>query len=124
MSQQSTVTAPQVHPERKKRVRLALNLFSGTAWITGIFLILLCIRMIMEYVLKIELPSWATFVAIFHGWAYMIYLICTLNLGLKARWDPARWATTAISGVVPFLSFVVEKNRRREVSEKFQLAQP
>lgn len=124
MSQQSTVTTPQVHPERKKRVRLALNLFSGTAWITGIFLILLCIRMIMEYILDIELPSWTTFVAIFHGWAYMIYLICTLNLGLKARWDPARWATTAISGVVPFLSFFVEKNRRREVTEKFQLDRP
>lgn len=121
MTQQSTATAPKVHPERKKRVRLALNLFSVTAWITGVFLILLCVRMIAEYLLKIELPSWATFVAIFHGWAYMIYLICTLNLGLKARWEPAKWVVTAISGVVPLLSFFVEKSRRREVTEQFQL---
>lgn len=116
-----TSSAPKIHPERQRRVRLALTLFSVSAWITGVFLILLVIRMVMEYILQMQVPDWATIIAIFHGWAYMIYLICTLNLGLKARWDPARWVTTAISGVVPLLSFFVENNRRREVKEKFQL---
>lgn len=117
--QQSPVK--QVHPERKRRVRLALTLFSVSAWVTGVFLILLVIRMVMEYLLNMSIPDWATVIAIFHGWAYMIYLVCTLNLGLKARWNPARWVTTAISGVVPLLSFFVENNRRREVTEQFQL---
>lgn len=120
MTQQQTPVR-QVHPERKRRVRRALTLFSVSAWVTGVFLLLLVIRMVMEYVLNMPIPDWATFIAIFHGWAYMIYLVCTLNLGLKARWNPARWVTTAISGVVPLLSFFVENNRRREVTEQFQL---
>lgn len=123
MTQQSTAITPKIHPERKKRVRLALNLFSGTAWITGVFLILLVVEMVMKYILKMELPSWATFIPIAHGWVYMLFLLSTLNLGLKARWDPKRWFTTAIAGVVPLLSFYVEKKRRQEVNEKFQLNQ-
>ncbi|ALC06632.1 hypothetical protein CDES_11330 [Corynebacterium deserti GIMN1.010] len=111
----------QVHPERKKRVRQALNMFSVAAWVTGVFLLALVVRMIMQYGLNMELPSWATFIAIFHGWAYIIYLLTTLNLGLKARWNPARWITTAIAGVVPLLSFFIEHNRRKEVTETFQL---
>lgn len=121
MTQQKTQTAPKIHPERKRRVRTALTIFSVAAWVTGVFLILLVVRMVMEYVLQVELPAWATWVAILHGWAYMIYLLTTLNLGLKARWKPAVWFTTAISGVVPLLSFFVENNRRREVVEKFRL---
>ncbi|HJD77757.1 integral membrane protein [Corynebacterium pollutisoli] len=117
------MTATQtIHPERQKRVDTALKLFSVTAWITGVFLIILVVRMILEYVLKVEIPSWATIVAIAHGWAYMAYLLAVLNLGLKARWKPVTWITTALAGVVPFLSFFVEANRRREVKEKFQLA--
>ncbi len=118
-----TQTIPKIHPERKRRVRTALTLFSVTAWVTGVFLILLVVRMVMEYALDMNIPSWATWVAILHGWAYMIYLLATLNLGLKARWKPVVWFTTAISGVVPLLSFFVENNRRREVVEKFQLNQ-
>jgi len=118
----STQTAPKIHPERQKRVRTALSIFSVAAWVTGVFLLLLVVRMVMEYVLDMEMPTWATWVAILHGWAYMIYLLATLNLGLKARWTPVVWFTTAISGMVPFLSFIVEANRRREVKEKFQLA--
>ncbi|MGD7001946.1 DUF3817 domain-containing protein [Corynebacterium halotolerans] len=119
--QQSPVQ--QVHPERKRRVRTALTLFSISAWVTGVFLILLVIRMIMEYLLNMELPGWTTLVAIFHGWAYLIFVICTFNLGLKARWQPVTWLVTVISGVVPFLSFWVENRRRHEVTTKFQLNQ-
>ena len=41
--------------------------------------------------------------------------------GLKARWPATTWVVTAISGVVPFLSFVVEAKRRKEVTATFQL---
>lgn len=116
-----TSSAPKIHPERQKRVRLALTLFSISAWVTGVFLIALTIEMILKYPLGVDVGNWDTIIAIGHGWVYMVYLICTLNLGLKARWDPTRWVTTAISGVVPLLSFFVENNRRREVKEKFQL---
>lgn len=115
-------TTQTIHPERQKRVDTALKIFSVTAWITGAFLVFLVVRMIMEYILKVDIPDWATIVAIAHGWAYMGYVLAVLNLGLKARWKPVMWFTTALAGVVPFLSFIVEANRRREVKQKFQLA--
>lgn len=111
----------QVHPERQRRVRQALTFFSITAWITGVMLLLLVARMVMEYLLKMEIPEWGTWIAIGHGWAYLAFVIATINLGLKARWKPATWVITAISGVVPLLSFFVEAGRRREVTAKFQL---
>lgn len=114
----------KVHPERKRRVRIALTLFSVTAWVTGVMLLALTARMVMQYLLHMDLPDWATAVAVVHGWAYLFFVGATLNLGLKARWKPATWAITAISGVVPLLSFFVEHARRREVTAKFQLDQP
>ena len=113
-----------VHPERKRRVRNALTFFSISAWTTGVLLILLVIRMIMQYILNMEIPGWATWVAILHGWAYLIFVIATFNLGSKARWSPTWWITTILGGVVPFLSFFVEHNRRKQVTEKFQLNLP
>lgn len=122
MTQEDTAPRrPKVHPERQRKVRNALTFFSVAAWVTGVMLLLLCARMIAQYLLGMELPEWATWVAILHGWAYIAFVIATLNLGLKARWQPATWIVTAISGVVPLLSFFVEHWRRREVKEKFQL---
>ena len=120
----STERTYQVHPERKRRVRKALTFFSITAWITGVMLLALVTRMIAEYLLNMPIPEWATVIAIGHGWAYIAFVIATLNLGLKARWKPVTWFTTAISGVVPFLSFFIEAHRRREVTDKFQLDRP
>lgn len=111
---------PRVHPERQRRVRTALRLFSVAAWITGVMLLLLCARMIMEYGfdMDVSLLSW---VAILHGWMYALFLLATLNLGMKARWSTSQWIVTAIAGVVPFLSFFVEAWRRKEVTEEFDL---
>ena len=114
----------RVHPERKRRVRGALKFFSVSAWVTGIFLLLLVVRMVMQYILRMDIPEWATWVAILHGWAYIIFVIATFNLGLKARWEPKWWVTTVLGGVVPFLSFWVENNRRHQVIKKFQLDLP
>ena len=112
--------SPRVHPERQRRVRTALRLFSVAAWVTGVLLLLLCARMIMEYGfhMDVSLLSW---VAILHGWVYALFLLATLNLGMKARWSTSQWIITAIAGVVPFLSFFVEAWRRKEVTEEFDL---
>lgn len=112
--------ASPIHPERQRRVRTALRVFSVTAWITGIMLLLLCARMIMEYGLNMDVSALG-WVAILHGWMYAIFLLATLNLGMKARWSTKQWIVTAIAGVVPFLSFFVEAWRRKEVTEEFQL---
>ena len=113
--------APRIHPERQRRVNQALQFFTVTAWITGVLLLLLVARMIMQYGfgMNVDYLSW---VARVHGFAFVAFLMASLNLGSKARWSAGTWIATALSGVVPFMSFVVENKRRKEVKQKFQLA--
>lgn len=114
-----------VTADRRRRVAVALKRYSVMAYITGVFLLLLCVEMILKYLvfppLDIESPSWFKFVAIVHGWIYLIYCLTCLDLGVKARWAPAKWVTTILAGVIPVLSFILEKRRRDEVVEAFGL---
>ena len=77
--------------------------------------------MIMQYGLgmNVDYLSW---VARVHGFAFVAFLMASLNLGSKARWSGGTWIATALSGVVPFMSFVIEDRRRKEVKETFQLS--
>ena len=113
-----------IHPDRKKRVRTALRWFSIAAWVTGVWLLILTTRMIAQYLLGMSIPSWAHYIGQVHGLFYILYLLATLNLGTMALWPPLRWVVTALAGCIPFLSFFVERWRRQEVTEKFQLDQP
>lgn len=118
---QHTQAQPRIHPERQRRVKNALTFFSIAAWVTGTLLLLLVLRMILDYGFHMDVSALA-WVARVHGLAFVVFLMASLNLGSKARWPAATWVVTAISGVVPFLSFVVEAKRRKEVKQTFQLA--
>jgi integral membrane protein len=43
-----------------------------------------------------------------HGWLFILYLVTVLDLALRLRWRPGQVILTALGGVVPFLSFVME----------------
>lgn len=113
-----------VNPERARRVKSALTAFSITAYITGVMLLVLCAEMIYKYLILEDssaAPGWFFYTAQLHGFAYMAFLIAIVNLGTKARWEPGKWIITALGGVVPFLSFIVENKRRNEVKATFNL---
>ncbi|AWB84571.1 DUF3817 domain-containing protein [Corynebacterium liangguodongii] len=116
----STGGQPPIHPERQRRVKTALRIFSISAWVTGALLLLLVVRMIMQYVLHLDVHALA-WVARVHGLAFIVFLMASLNLGTKARWSATEWLTTALSGIVPVMSFIIEAMRRREVTETFRL---
>ena len=110
-----------VHPDRQARIRGPLKFFSIAATVTGIFLLILVVRMILQYGVGMEMPSWATLIAQAHGVAYMVYLVSILVLGPRVMWPVSKLFTTALAGVVPFLSFWMEHKRRTEIVEQFQL---
>ena len=113
-----------IHPNRQRRVKTALTAFSITAYITGVMLLVLVAEMVYKYLIMPEgqeAPAWFFFIAQVHGFAYMAFLIAIVNLGTKARWSPGKWIITALGGVVPLLSFFVERKRRDEVKAKFNL---
>ena len=51
----------------------------------------------------------STWVLIIHGWFYIIYLFSCIRIWLLMRWGIAQLIVMALGGVVPFLSFIVEK---------------
>ena len=113
-----------VNPQRRERVKTALKWFSGTAYFTGVMLLILCAEMIYKYLIledSASAPSWFFYTAQLHGFAYMAFMIAIVNLGTKARWEPGKWIVTALGGVVPFLSFIVERHHRDEVVQAFNL---
>jgi integral membrane protein len=120
----NTAQAP-ITDDRKRRVKGALTRYSVMAYITGVFLLFLCVEMILSYIvlpsMDVEDPSWFSLVGQTHGYIFLVYCITCLDLGVKARWEPKKWVTTILAGVVPVLSFVLEKRRRNEVIETFDL---
>ncbi|MEV6774208.1 DUF3817 domain-containing protein [Nocardia sp. NPDC051030] len=105
-------------------MRGALLRYRTLAWITGLWLLVLTGEMIYKYILlddRSTAPHWLFYIGQIHGLFYMLYLVFTIDLGIKARWKPATTALTCLAGTIPFLSFVFEHWRTREVKTAFGL---
>ena len=101
------------------KVRGALTRYRVLAWITGIWLLLLVVELILRYGFGNHSLD---FVPPVHGWIYFIYLICAIDLGIKVRWSVGKIIVTAIAGTIPFLAFYVEHIRTKEVKAQFNLS--
>ncbi|WP_300342211.1 DUF3817 domain-containing protein [Nesterenkonia sp.] len=142
-------------PPRPKTRRFAgtLDQISGSltfyrvfAFVTGIMLLILVAKMIMDYGFGYELYAGGTtidgepnslgfhpqdsvsggegisyWVAVIHGWIYVVYVIAGFRLWYLMSWKLGRLITIVLGGVVPFLSFIVERRIagevRRELTE-------
>lgn len=113
---------PRINPARQARVASALKRYSVAAYVTGVWLLLLCVEMVFDHLILDNPPDWFMYIGMAHGFFFMVYLIMTLDLGTKARWKPIKWLTTCLAGTIPFLSFVVEARRRHEVQKTFNLS--
>ena len=98
-SSSSTATAP-IGAAADPLTATVFGRYRVMAFITGGFLLLLCVEMILRYVLKLDwvkdVFGWVPFV---HGWIYVIYAITCLQLWSKARWGLGRLAWLARGGV-------------------------
>ena len=54
-------------------------------------------------------PVIGAWIAYAHGWVYVVYLVTVFDLWSKMRWRIGRLATMAAAGVVPVMSFVLER---------------
>ncbi|MCM3509605.1 DUF3817 domain-containing protein [Rothia sp. P100] len=127
------------------QIRGALTFYKWCAWISGTFLLLLVAEMISRYAFGYDLVAggtdaqtgqtvalgWlnletgnlhgglniSTWILIIHGWFYVIYLISCFRLWLLMRWALPQMIVMALGGVVPFLSFIVERRIYRETLE-------
>ena len=122
------------------QIQGSLKFYKVFAFITGIMLLILVAKMIMDYGFGYELYAGGTtaagaentlgfhpkdsvvdgtgisyWIAVIHGWIYVIYIIAGFRLWYLMNWKVGRLVTIVLGGVVPFLSFVVERKIAREV---------
>jgi integral membrane protein len=105
----ATVTPIPVREPAKARA--ALGRYRVMAWITGVMLLVLVVEMLLKYVLDApgSVVRWIEWVPFAHGWIYVVYLVTVLDLWSKMRWGFGRLVAMVLAGVVPVLSFVVER---------------
>ena len=75
----------------------------------------------------IEGVNLSTIILIVHGWFYVVYLYSDFRLWSLMRWTFPRFILIALGGVIPFLSFIVERRVHRRTMaelEALQSAQP
>ncbi|MDT5093477.1 MAG: hypothetical protein QOH60_2840 [Mycobacterium sp.] len=104
------------------RIRAALTRYRVMAWVTGIWLIALCVEMVLKYIVKVDWPiNWIPQV---HGVIYIVYLLATLDLAVKVRWNAWTTLGTLLAGTIPLLGIILEHFRTKQVKEQFGLSTP
>ncbi|WP_084102263.1 DUF3817 domain-containing protein [Demequina sp. NBRC 110051] len=91
----------------------ALTRYKVMAIVTGSLLILVFLGM-LRYLpgldsLEASLDPTMFLLAQIHGFVYMVYLVTVLQLWLQAKWGYGRLFTMFLGGIIPFLSFVIER---------------
>ena len=105
-----------------ERARGALKRYRVMAWITGGMLLVLTTEMVLKYGFHAggeaadgaPLPVIGSWVAFAHGWIYVVYLVTVVDLWGKLRWGLGRLVTMVLAGVVPVMSFVMERRVHRD----------
>ncbi|MGY4857988.1 DUF3817 domain-containing protein [Cryobacterium sp. AP23] len=114
-------------PADLPRIPGALRLYQVSSIITGVFLLLLCVEVILKFVFQYEIElggpngflalvardtvsafNLSTAILIVHGWFYVLYLFADFRLWSIMRWPFPTFLLIALGGIIPFLSFFLE----------------
>nr|WP_307858258.1 DUF3817 domain-containing protein [Cellulomonas fulva] len=94
------------------------------AWITGTLLLVLCVELVLNYVVHAsdDVMRWVEWVPFAHGWVYVVYLVTVFDLWATMRWRVGRLVTMALAGVVPVMSFVLERTVHAQATAAVEAA--
>ncbi|MBO3739792.1 DUF3817 domain-containing protein [Actinoplanes flavus] len=91
----------------------ALTRYRIIAWIVGVVLIVLVVvGMPLKYG-PADNPIVVETVGPFHGFLYMVYLVCSFDLARRAKWPFSRMVLVMLAGTIPFFSFWAERQVTR-----------
>ncbi|EPR76509.1 Membrane protein [Leifsonia rubra CMS 76R] len=119
------------------RIRRTVTFYKVSSVITGSFLLVLCLMMFFRYGLggDIELNgpdgflglqnkdlitgiNVSTIILIVHGWLYVFYVAADFVLWRLTRFSFLRFLYIALGGIIPLLSFFLERQVPRFVEAK------
>jgi integral membrane protein len=114
------------------RIRGALKLYRVTSIITGTFLLLLVLMMVLRYGFGVDIEllgpfgflaltpkeqitgiNLSTAILVLHGWFYVLYLFSDFRLWSLMRWPFTRFLIIATGGIIPGISFPIERHYHR-----------
>lgn len=108
-----TTTPANAEVERfVRRANGALKRYRAMAWITGTLLLGVTVEVILKYVVLgqdsgfVKSIQW---VLPAHGFVYIVYLVSVFDLWSVMRWRFGRLVTMVLAGVVPVMSFILER---------------
>lgn len=88
-------------------MKAALTRYRVLAYVTGVLLLLLTLNLVLKYVLDQKgLGAW---VAIAHGWMYLLYVIFAVELWFRTRLPALPMIGVVLAGTIPAMSFVAER---------------
>lgn len=109
-----------------QRAERALRRYRVMAWVTGVMLLILTLEMVLKYGFhaagytvaddgsRAAAPVIGVWVPFVHGWIYVVYLATVIDLWSVMRWRLGRLVTMVAAGVVPVMSFVMERRVHRD----------
>jgi integral membrane protein len=115
VSQQATAATS---PARSKYAGALLR-YRIMAFATGVVLLTGTIALVLKdavHVHHMEPGTGLLWVA--HGYLYLVYVLATVNLGIKMRWPLYRMALVMLAGTIPTMSFVAEHYVTRDTRER------
>ena len=120
-------------PSDVSKIRRVVSVYKVSSIITGTFLLLLCAMMVLRYGLGVDIElggpfgfltltprelivgiDFSTTILILHGWLYVLYLACDFLLWRYVRWSFGRFLFIALGGIIPLLSFFLERRVPRQ----------
>ena len=96
----------------------ALARYRVMAFVTGTLLLIVTLNVILKYVVGVDNARYleiTSVIAVLHGWVFVVYAFTCVQLWMRMKWRLGRLATMVAGGVVPVMSFIVERKVRREV---------
>lgn len=116
------------------RIRRTVAVYKVSSIITGSFLLLLVLMMVLRYGFGVDIEflgpygllaltpkdliagiNLSSVILIVHGWLYVLYLACDFLLWRYVRFSFLRFGVIALGGIIPLLSFFLERQVPREV---------
>jgi len=91
----------------------AVTRYRILALVVGTLLVLLAVGMVLKYGPTDE-PTLAGIVAPIHGAIYVVYLLVAYDLWRRTGWPLSRIAMIVLGGIVPLMTFYVERRIVRD----------
>lgn len=125
------------------RIRRTVAVYKVSSIITGSFLMLLLLMMVLRYGFGVDIEllgpygflaltpkdliagiNLSSVILIVHGWLYVLYLACDFLLWRYVRFSFLRFGVIALGGIIPLLSFFLERQVPREVEAAIAALNP